>query len=41
MLRSFLQNQMEEKQRRRSREREEELGYQSQVQKYQMNASEA
>lgn len=41
MLRSFLQSQMEEKTRRKSREREEELNYQSQVSRYQMNAAEA
>ena len=41
MLRSFLQDQIEEKQRRKSREKEEELGYQHRVQRYQVNASEA
>lgn len=41
MLRSFLQNQMEENKRRKSRQREEELNYQSQVQRYQINAAEA
>jgi hypothetical protein len=41
MLRSFLQTQIEEKQRRKSREREEELNYQSQVARYQISAAEA
>lgn len=41
MLRSFLQSQIEEKTRRKSREREEELNYQSQVSRYQINAAEA
>lgn len=40
MLRSFLQTQIEEKQRKKSREKEEELGYQQQVARYQVNAME-
>lgn len=39
MLRSELQRQMEEKERKKQRERQEELHYQSQVAKYQTNAS--
>ena len=41
MLRSYLQNQIQEKQRRKSLEREEELNYQSQVARYQTNYNEA
>ena len=41
MLKSFLQDQMDEKQRRKSREREEELSYHNQVHRYQVNVSEA
>jgi hypothetical protein len=41
MLRSFLKSQIEEKQRKKSREREEDLGYQSQVARYQINAAES
>jgi len=41
MLKSFLQDQMDEKQRRKSREREEELNYHSQAHRYQLNVTEA
>ena len=41
MLRSFLQSQIQEKQRKKSREREEDLGYQSQVARYQINAAQS
>jgi len=38
MLRSFLQGQIEDKQRRKSRERDEELTYQNQVARFQVNS---
>lgn len=41
MLRSFLQNQIEEKNRKKSREKEEELNYQAQVSRFQVNSMEA
>lgn len=41
MLRSFLQNQIEEKNRKKSREKEEELQYQAQVSRFQVNTMEA
>lgn len=41
MLRSFLQGQIEEKNRKKSREKEEELNYQSQVARYQVSAEQA
>jgi len=41
MLRSFLQGQIEEKGKKKSREREEELSYQSQVLRYQVNVEQA
>lgn len=41
MLRSFLQNQIEEKNRKKSREKEEEGHYHAQVSRFQVNSMEA
>jgi hypothetical protein len=41
MLRSFLQNQIDEKNRKKSRDKEEELHYQAQVSRFQVNSMEA
>ncbi len=41
MLRSFLQNQIEEKNRKKSRDKEEELNYHAQVSRFQVNSMEA